>query len=126
MVGRAKKTKSDRRSSCPLSCSLDIMGDKWTLLIVRDLFVGKTAFKDFLDSPEGIATNVLSERLIRLLDNGLIEKYHPTETGRREHYRLTKRGQGLMAIVKPMVKWGSAELPRTRLTGPYRKLQKAK
>jgi DNA-binding HxlR family transcriptional regulator len=67
MSGRLKL----RVSVCPVACTLDLFGDKWTLLIVRDLLSGKSHFKEFLASPEKIATNILAERLARLASNGL-------------------------------------------------------
>ncbi len=67
------------RSVCPVACALDIVGDKWTLLVVRDLMCGCAHFKEFLKSPEGIATNILTDRLNRLVEHGLAEKYASTE-----------------------------------------------
>ena len=64
-----------RRSPCPVACSLDIFGDRWTLLIVRDLFFGRARFKDFTASPESIPTNILADRLRRrLLAHGVVEQ----------------------------------------------------
>ena len=73
-----KCTLQKRRSSCALSCALELIGDKWTLLILRDLmYSNKSAFKDFLASSENIATNILAARLTKLCDLNLIEKYVP-------------------------------------------------
>lgn len=82
----------NRRSSCPIANSLDILGDKWTLLVLRDLLDGKTRFSGFEASPEGIPTNILTDRLRRLESAGILERrqkdgstrstYHPTDSGR--------------------------------------------
>ncbi len=102
----------DRRSPCPLSCTLDLIGDKWTLLIVRDLLFGKTYFKDFSASPEGIASNILANRLSRLVQAGLVEKT-------RDAYRLTPRGQTLGPVVQRLAAWGLEHLEGTQaLLGP--------
>ncbi len=102
----------ERRSPCPLSCTLDLLGDRWTLLIVRDLLFGKTCFKEFSQSPERIATNILSNRLSRLVEAGLVEKT-------REAYRLTPRGQTLGPVVQSLATWGLANLEGTQaLLGP--------
>lgn len=100
-----------RRSPCPVSCTLDLVGDKWTLLIVRDLFSGKTSYKELLNSPEGIATNILSERLRRLCDHGLVEK---TGQGRETLYRLTERGRSLLPVLEAVARWGLEQLQDTR------------
>jgi DNA-binding HxlR family transcriptional regulator len=70
----AKKGRAPKRSPCPVAFSLDIFGDRWTLLVIRDLFFGRTRFKEFAASPEGIPTNILSDRLERLLARGIIEQ----------------------------------------------------
>src|SRR5215469_10690590 len=95
-----------RRSPCPVACSLDIFGDRWTLLIVRDLFVGRTRFKDFAASPEGIPTNILTERLERLLAHGVIEQIPAEDGTKRLAYRLTEKGKALRPVVKTMRDWG--------------------
>lgn len=97
----------DKRSPCPLSCTLDLIGDKWTLLIVRDLLLGKSHFKDFSASPERIATNILANRLGRLVHAGLVEK-----DGSR--YQLSQRGQTLGPIVQSLVAWGLEHIEGTQ------------
>lgn len=96
----------NRRSVCPVACSLDLFGDKWTLLIVRDLLSGKSHFKEFLASPEKIATNILAERLARLASNGLIERYPASDIGGREAYRLTEKGRSLRGLMVQLRAWG--------------------
>src|SRR5215471_13466695 len=89
---RRSSQTDQRRSPCPVACLLDIVGDRWTLLVVRDLFLGRSRFKDFAASPEGIPTNILSERLERLLAHSIVE-HVPAEDGtRRLAYQLTSKG----------------------------------
>ena len=95
-----------RRSVCPVACSLDLFGDKWTLLIVRDLLSGKSHFKEFFASPEKIATNILAERLARLASNGLIERYPSSDIAGREAYRLTEKGRSLRGVMVQLKSWG--------------------
>ena len=103
-----------RRSSCPVACTLDILGDKWTLLVVRDLLLGKTRFDEFVASPEGIATNILTDRLRRLQDYGVVEhRLSPTHRARGT-YHLTARGAKLESVVAAMAKWGLENVPRTK------------
>ena len=104
---KKKSSKPLARSTCPVACTLDIIGDKWTLLIVRDLLLGRSHFREFSASPEKIATNILSNRLARLADHELVEKYPSTETPGRDAYRLTKKGKSLGKVVKAMVEWGT-------------------
>lgn len=106
--------KAKKRSVCPIACTLDLIGDKWTLLIVRDLLLGKSLFKEFSQSPEKIATNILSDRLQRLQDHGLVEKFpSPQQTG-RDAYRLTKKGKSLRPVIKSMLGWGLSNIEGTR------------
>ena len=102
----AKKGPAPRRSPCPVACSLDIFGDRWTLLVVRDLFFGLTRFKDFTASPEGIPTNILTERLERLLARGIIEQIPAEDGTKRLAYRLTKKGKALGRVLRAMRDWG--------------------
>ena len=95
-----------RRSPCPVACSLDLFGDRWTLLVVRDLILGRTRFKDFAASPEGIPTNILSDRLDRLLRGGVIEQIPAEDGTKRLAYRLTSKGAALRPILKAMRDWG--------------------
>lgn len=96
----------NRRSVCPIACTLDLLGDKWTLLVVRDLMHGKSHFKEFLASPERIATNILAERLARLSANGLIERYPSSDIAGREAYRLTEKGRSLRELMVQIKTWG--------------------
>ena len=99
---------AQRRSGCPISCSLDLLGDKWSLLIVRDMvFMRKRYFKEFLSSDEGIATNILTDRLHRLELIGIISKQPDPESGRQIVYRLTEKGVGLIPLLVELVCWGA-------------------
>lgn len=100
-----------RRSPCPVAGTLDILGDRWTLLVIRDLFRGCTQFKEFLRGPEKIATNVLSERLNRLQEEGLVERFPLAEQAAREGYRLTAKGRSLGPVLKAMADWGIVNIP---------------
>lgn len=97
---------SKRRSPCPVAYSLDIVGDRWTLIVIRDLFLGRTRFRDFIASPEGIPTNILSERLERLLDHGIVEQVPTAEGAKRFAYRLTKKGKALRPVLETLRDWG--------------------
>ena len=92
MAGGPTVWRATRRSDCAVACTLDIIGDRWTLLIVRDLLRGKSHFDDFLRSPEGIATNVLAARLRAMCEQGLVEKAADPSDQRRYTYRLTEEG----------------------------------
>jgi len=89
------------------------MGDRWTLLIVRDLFFGKRRFSEFLLSGEGIKTNILSERLKRLERAGLVKRSRYQEHPPRYEYYLTQAGRDLSSVLKAMVAWGRARLPHS-------------
>lgn len=95
-----------RRSPCPVACLLDLAGDRWTLLIVRDLILGRTRFRDFTASPEGIPTNILSDRLERLRHHRVIEQIPAHDGTKRLAYRLTEKGNALRPVLKAMRDWG--------------------
>jgi DNA-binding HxlR family transcriptional regulator len=96
------------RSLCPISLALDIFGDAWTLLIVRDLmFKGMNTFNAFLNAGEGIATNVLTDRLARLEAAGMIDKTRDAEDARRYVYRLTAKGADLAPVLVQIVLWSA-------------------
>lgn len=98
--------KAKKRSDCPVSCSLDIWGDKWSLLIVRDLMLAKKCtYGDFLKSGEGIATNILASRLQALEENKIIEKSDHPDSKAKVLYRLTRKGIDLLPIVIEINLW---------------------
>ncbi|MEP6783726.1 MAG: helix-turn-helix domain-containing protein [Acidobacteriota bacterium] len=94
------------RSRCPVSCTLDVLGDKWSLLVVRDLMRGKKRYAEFLESSEGIPTNILAERLKRLVAKGLIRSHRYSQHPPRLEYELTAKGEDLRPIIRAMVEWG--------------------
>lgn len=104
------------RSGCPIATSLDIFGDRWTLVIVRDLATGKARFSQFLESPERIPTNVLTERLLRLEEFGLISKSAYQDNPPRFEYGLTKKGAELLPVLQAICRWANAYMPETWLT----------
>jgi DNA-binding HxlR family transcriptional regulator len=108
-----KKGAADGRSPCPVACSLDLLGDKWTLLVVRDLLLGKTTYTEFQKSPEGIPTNILAERLKRLQAAGILEKSQYQERPVRYAYNLTTKGRDLQPVLLAMIDWGNKHIPGT-------------
>jgi DNA-binding HxlR family transcriptional regulator len=117
MMSREKNNRLSRRSECAVACTLDIIGDRWTLLVVRDLLRGMRYFDDFLRSPEGIATNILSARLRALCGQGLVEKTRDLSDQRRYMYRLTDDGLPLVELLGGIAAWGLRYLPGTKMMG---------
>lgn len=107
---RARRRKSD----CPVHFALEVFGDAWTLLIIRDLmFKGRTSYTDFLRAEEGIATNVLADRLVRLEQDGIIEKVFGSGRGSASAYRLTAKGIDLLPIMLEIIGWSAKYDPKT-------------
>jgi DNA-binding HxlR family transcriptional regulator len=110
-----------RRSGCPISFSLDLVGDRWSLLILRDIaFRDHRYFQDFLNSPEGIASNILADRLDRLERHGIVEKRPDPEDRRRNIYTLGPAGLDLVPVLVDLTIWGAnhdaaSSFPRPRL-----------
>ena len=103
-----EKQAAKQRSGCPVSISLEMLGDRWSLLIVRDLMVrGFHRFKDFQESGEGIATNILADRLRKLEAAGIITAEAAEADGRSVHYRLTRKGIDLAPVLLELVIWGA-------------------
>jgi DNA-binding HxlR family transcriptional regulator len=102
-----------RRSSCPVACALDVVGDRWTLLIVRDLLGGPRRYGELLTSEERIPTNILADRLRRLERYGLVERVPYREHPPRVEYRLTEAGRGLGPALDALARWGLARFPGT-------------
>lgn len=101
--------KTELRSDCPINYALEFLGDKWSLLIIRDfVFEGKRFYKDLLKSEEGIATNVLSDRLKRLENLGIIasEVYEKQRT--QKMYTLTQKGKDLIPVLTEIILWSAA------------------
>lgn len=98
----------ERRSNCPISFALDRFGDKWTLLVIRDLGLkGRHTFSELLDGGEGIATNVLSDRLSKLESEGIVVREKDPADGRRYRYSLTEAGKDLLPILVEMIVWSA-------------------
>jgi DNA-binding HxlR family transcriptional regulator len=119
MLHRMAKRKSQpicvepRRSRCPLTSVLDLVGDRWTLVVVRDLSLGKSTFDELQNGPEQIATNVLADRLRQLCELRLVERQDDTNDKRRKRYRLTEKGQRLKPLINGIIAWGLRELADT-------------
>jgi DNA-binding HxlR family transcriptional regulator len=105
----AKKPAFTRRSGCPLNASVEMLGDRWSLLIIRDMMLlGYRTFKEFLNSHERIATNILADRLKRLEHYGIITSAPDPSDGRKQIYSLTPKGLGLAPVLTEMVLWAAA------------------
>lgn len=101
-----KKKKIEYRSDCPISITLDIFGDKWSLLIVRDMvFKGMNTYGDFLNSGEKIATNILADRLMMLEAGGIIAKQKHPESKAKILYTLTPKGISLVPVLVEIIAW---------------------
>jgi DNA-binding HxlR family transcriptional regulator len=116
---RKKKTLPARRSNCAVACTLDLVGDRWTLLVVRDLLSGKQYFQEFLRSPERIATNILAARLGALQEHGFIEQVPDPSDQRRHAYRFTEKGLHLRELLGSVASWGRKHLPGTKILGGF-------
>lgn len=108
------RARAARRSPCPVACALDLLGDRWTLLVVRDLLLGRARFKEFVASPEGIPTNILSERLSRLERHGIVVRVPATAGSKHLAYKLTPKGASLRPVLQTMRTWGLAWVKGTR------------
>lgn len=110
--------KRRSQSSCPVCYALDVFGDKWTLLVIRDMVIGgKRRYRDFLSSKEGIATNILADRLKGLVEQGLAAKADDPQSGAQALYHPTAKAEALRPVLAAMAAWsaahGPAELNRT-------------
>ena len=101
------------RSICAVANSLDILGDKWSLLVVRDLLHGKRTYGELADSPEGIPTNILADRLKRLESAGIVASTPYQERPVRYAYTLTPKGSALGEVLLAFVRWGKQHIPGT-------------
>lgn len=111
IIGRmaSRLSRAAPRSGCPISIALELLGDAWSLLIVRDLmFKGRRTFNEFLAGGEGIATNVLTDRLRRLENAGIVRKRPDPDDGRRALYALTPKGLDLAPMLVELVLWSAA------------------
>ena len=117
--------KSIPRSDCPISFALDFLGDKWSLLVIRDLiFDGKKFYKEFLQSKEGIATNILSDRLKRLESAGIITSKVYEKLKTQKEYTLTSKGIDLIPVLIEIIIWSAKYQDGLAVTEAF--LEKAK
>ena len=108
------KHKHQRRSDCPINYALEVFGDPWSLLIIRDIvYSGKKTYGEFLASEEGMATNILASRLAHLEQQGILEKQHAEHDKRKEIYVLTQKGLDLIPILVEMASWSVTYDPNT-------------
>jgi len=99
------------RSLCPISSALDVVGDRWTILIIRDLIIhGTRTYSEFLESPEKISTNILADRLSLLTSLRLIERIEPEAAARNNAFRLTESGAALQPVLEGLGRWSHAYL----------------
>ncbi len=110
-----------KRSSCPAACALDLAGDKWTLLVVRDLLRGRSTYGELADSPEGIPTNILADRLRRMEEYGLIKAVPYQQRPVRYSYSLTRKGRGLGDVLRAVAQWGRRHIPGTKVMPEFLK-----
>lgn len=112
--------ESHPRSHCPVSLALEAIGDKWSLLILRDLIMrGKRRYQELLSSEEGISTNILADRLVRLENLGLIAKSDDPDDKRQFRYSPTKKGLDLLPVIFEMARWSSKYDPRIDAAHPF-------
>ncbi len=103
-----KRASAERRSGCPLNASVEILGDRWSLLIIRDMMLrGFRSYKEFLESYEGIATNILADRLRKLVAHGIVTTQRDPSDGRKLIYLLTAKGIDLAPVLTEMVLWAA-------------------
>jgi len=115
------------RSRCPIASSLDLLGDRWTLVVIRTLMAGATSYSDLLAAPEKIATNVLADRLGRLEASGLVSSTARRGVGKvRKNYRLTPAGADLLPVLQALSAWGEEHIPGRWRTPDWFKAARAK
>jgi DNA-binding HxlR family transcriptional regulator len=108
------QSRKKQLSGCPIDYGLDVFGDRWTLLVVRDLlFVGKRRFSELMQSPERIASNILAARLKKLEERGLISRAPDPDNRKRMIYELTGKGRDLTPVLVELVRWGGRHDPNT-------------
>ena len=99
------------RCDCPITSALDVLGDKWTLVIVKQMLIdGKKTFKEFVESEEAIATNILTDRLKKIEEKGIIKRLSLPENKESKHYHLTEKGLGLTPVILEMAIWSDGNL----------------
>src|SRR5258708_9848378 len=120
------RKNQQRRSYCPINCALETFGDTWSLLILCDMvYFGKKTYGEFLESKEGIATNILASRLLHLEKKGILVKKPHEMDKRKEVYILTKKGLDLIPILMEMANWSAEHDPHTAAPAAWVALMKA-
>ena len=115
-----KYSEDQFRSKCSIACALDIIGDKWTLLIVRDaIILGKTSFNEFRNSKEKIASNILANRLEKLVANGIMEKRTNSDKKSKNDYLLTETGAALKPVLLAIGNWGFDTIEEVNNSGSF-------
>ena len=110
MVRRSKQLP---RSSCPITSALELIGDRWTMVVLRDMVNGKTRYSEFRKSPEQISTNILADRLTMMEVSGLITAKPYQQRPMRLEYELTPMGRDLLPVLQELCRWGNKHLPGT-------------
>lgn len=103
----------DFRSGCPIATTLDLVGDRWTLVLLRDMIMGKSRYSEFLESPERITTNVLADRLSKMEQAGIISRTAYQARPKRYAYTLTDKGRDLQPVAQAMCRWANKHVPDT-------------
>lgn len=105
-------TPPDFRSGCPINLGLEVFGDKWTLLVIRDImFAGKRHFREFLASDEGISSNILADRLVMLVNAGILTRAEDPRHKLKAIYSLTQKGIDLLPIIAQISRWSRTYMP---------------
>lgn len=108
---RGGRQGDPQRSDCPIACTLDLLGDRWTLVLIRDMLkLGKRRYGEFVESAEGIPTNVLADRLKRMEQCGLVTRTLYNERPPRWEYHLTSMGRELEPVLDALLDWGAKHL----------------
>lgn len=107
------KEKLPTHSKCPIAVTMALLGDRWSFVILRDLFTGKRRYGEFLTSPEKITTNILAERLGKLEMLGVIRKQPYQQKPKRYEYVLTPMGEGLLPVLQEVCRWANRHIPDT-------------
>ena len=100
------------QETCPVARTLDIVGDRWTLLVLRDLGLGVRRFNELLQSCEGISTNLLANRLKKLEERGMVERSFYSDHPPRAEYHLTEKGRAFTKVIRALYDWGTTYEPR--------------
>jgi DNA-binding HxlR family transcriptional regulator len=117
---------TDFRSICPVASALDIIGDKWTLVVLRSILLGKRRYSQLLEMPEGIATNILADRLALLEREGLVTRKPYQQRPVRHEYVLTEKGADLLPVIQALIAWSAKHIPgRLDLPEAYSRAQPA-